>query len=108
MSRNSKEGQVQKNDIILPGDIKDPTDVLRYVDTPEPHLKRKQARSAFKGGTMPMGQIKCPHRMAAVDQYFDYLNDADRHGRPTNLFVCNDCGATLFLIDGSGKSAADG
>ena len=108
MSRNSQEGRVQKNDIIKPSDFTDPNDMLRYIDTPEPHIMRTKARNAFKDGTMPMNQINCPHRMARVEQYFDYLNDSDRHGRPTNAFVCQECNATLFLVDGAGKSAADG
>lgn len=109
VGRNSPDARKQQNKhIITPAEIKDNGDVLRYVPTPEPYLMRKKARTRFKEGHMPQKEMDCPHFTSRIDQYFDYLNDVDRNGRPTNAFVCRECGTTLWLVSGDGKAAADG
>jgi hypothetical protein len=98
----------QNNKVFLPGELDDPSDILRYIATPEPHVMRVKARNAFKRGEMPQKQIECPHDISKIDLMTDDTSDAHRIDRPTNYFVCRMCGATLFLVDGSGKSASDG
>jgi len=105
---NRKLRKKQKNEIFLPGDLDDPSEVLRYIPTPEPHMLRKMARNAGKKKELPVNQMLCPHPVHAVVWMQDHINEVDRIGRPTNLFQCEICHATLFLVDGRGKSAADG
>lgn len=103
----SSERKKQKNDIVVPSDFKF-TDTLKYIESPEPYVLRIKAVSAAKAGDMPYGQAMCPHPVSSMDWLYDHVNEADREGRPTNLFECRLCHATLFLVDGNGKSASDG
>lgn len=105
---NRKLRKKQKNDVFMPSDLDDPSDILRYIPNPEPHLMRVKARAAGKRAELPPKQVLCPHPMHAVVWMKDFENERDRYGRPTNLFICEDCDATLFLVDGNGKSASDG
>src|SRR4051794_7549264 len=95
----------QKNDIFTKEDLVQGESLLK-VDRPEPWIKRKQAVDAAKQGTYPIKQ--CQHPVSRINQFFDHVNDADREGRPTNLFECEVCHSLLFLADPYGRVASDG
>ena len=105
---NAKKRREQKNEVFVPSDLDDPNDILRYIETPEPYLIRLKAAKAALKGEMPLPHQLCPHPVSKIIQFEDVVRETDRDGRPTNLFECQLCHATLFLVDGRGKSAADG
>ena len=96
---------VPKDPIVTKEDLIAGTTIMNLA-TPEPYLKRQQAVSAARNGTLP--PTKCMHRMSRVIQMFDHVDDRDRHGRPTNWFECEECHYMLFLVDAHGKAAMEG
>lgn len=106
LKKQIKEDKVAKASPVLSKDELLAGQSLLNLATPEPYLKRTQAVSMARAGTYP--KKECLHPMSAVVQMFDHLNDADRHGRPTNWFECEKCHSMLMLVDPYGRSATEG
>lgn len=100
-----KELKKQKPEVMTASDLIAGTTALNLA-TPEPWIKRKQAVDQAKKGIYP--KTECLHPISMVVQMYDHVNEADRHGRPTNWFECEVCHSMLFLVDPYGRTAQDG
>ena len=84
--------------------ILDGEPVLKQITHPEAQLLRKSEVEAVKAGK-PDNQ--CPHPIGAITQFMDDPGSG-RPEVPVNLYQCEVCNETLWLVSAHGRAAADG
>jgi len=81
-------------------------EVAKNIPSPDPRIVRSLIKGRARNNEIP--NPNCPHPMSAIYQIEDVVNENQRSGRPTNLFQCDICKSTLFLVDAFGNEATEG
>lgn len=77
-------------------------EVIRPVHNPSTNVIRNQQVAAARDGRLE--RKECIHPINMVRQFVD----PKEQDRLVNLFVCEQCGSNLFIVDAHGRPAADG